>query len=110
MLKLELPDWLIQVTKDWMEVRSYQVRFRNETSRTRFKTKGLPQRSPMSAALLKIYVVDLPTFIKKKFVKTYPFADDTAVDKAYAQLRTKWRELCKKYSTLRIDGRSKSKL
>lgn len=79
MVILKFPGWIIRLVRSWMEQRSFGVRSGIYLSAPRIAEEGLPQGSALSPLLFNIFVYDIPTFARDRFVHLLQFADDTAI-------------------------------
>lgn len=63
----------------WTEHHSFAVRCGNAISTSHPAEEGLPKGSALSLLLFNIFVHDIPTFEKDRFVHLLQFVDDTAL-------------------------------
>ena len=68
---------LIQLTKSYLENRSYHVIINGTKSERRTLQRGVPQRSVLGPVLSSIYTIELAWILKQRSVKFKMFADDT---------------------------------
>lgn len=79
MYRLQLPRWMLTITRSWLADRRFQVRWDKELSSVRTAPEGLPQGSALSPLLFNVYVQDMPKFERDKDMHVLQFADDTAL-------------------------------
>lgn len=77
--KLDVPTYLIEIIKEFLTARKLRVKIGNNKSQTFTIEKGLPQGSPLSPLLYKIYCHDMPASIVDFHQYVLQFADDTAL-------------------------------
>ena len=73
MIKLNIPNYLVNIVYEWLTERKFTVTFRNRESRVRDQLNGIPQGSSLSVLLWIIFVYDIP--LNEKLSNTY--VDDT---------------------------------
>ncbi len=73
MIKLNIPNYLVNIVYEWLTERKFTVTFRNSESRVRDQLNGIPQGSSLSVLLWIIFVYDVP--LNEKLSNTY--VDDT---------------------------------
>ncbi|GFT44393.1 probable RNA-directed DNA polymerase from transposon X-element [Trichonephila clavipes] len=76
MIQINHPTYLIHTLADYLDGRTFQVRFDATISRTGQIQAGYPQGSNLSPILYSIYTHDFPTSPR---VEVYLFADDAAI-------------------------------
>ena len=75
-LKKNLPKYLYELIKSYLEDRTFRVKYNEETTRWFPIKGGVPQGSVLGPTLYLLYTADLPT---TQDIITATYADDTAI-------------------------------
>ena len=89
---------MVQVIMSMISQRRFHVHMREEKSRCRTLTNGVPQGSVIAPALFNLYTYDIPHMISNKYV----YADDIALLHSDKQFQVIERTLSRDLDELRI--------